>query len=153
MSKYDPKVFEEEMRAATRRVRNTCTFAWLLATLLAVRFFVLTSASAKASLFFLALIFFNFVFNGVAIVARSKFSYVLLAFFSSLALLGAIEASLDLIRLLLTGEWQDNSTGVAIGLFGAIVIAIITLLFRNLFSREVRAWVWNTERITEPSRV
>jgi hypothetical protein len=153
MNKYDPKIFEAEMRAAPRRVRNTCTFAWLLATLLAVRFFVLTSASAKASLFFLTLIFFNFVFNGASILARSKFSYVLLAFFSSLALLGATEASLDLIRLLLTGEWQDNSTGVAIGLFGVMVTAIIILLFRNLFSKDVRVWVWNAERITEPSKV
>jgi hypothetical protein len=59
-----------------------------------------------------------------------------------LSLLGATAASLDLIGLLLTGEWQDNSNGVAIGLFGVIVTAMISLLFRNLFSKEVRAWVW-----------
>jgi hypothetical protein len=153
MNKYDPKIFEAEMRAAPKRVRNTCTIAWLLATILAVRFFVLTSASAKASMFFLTLIFFNFVFNGASILARSKFSYVLLAFFSSLALLGATAATMDLIGLLLTGEWQDNSTGVAIGLFGVIVTAMISLLFRNLFSKEVRAWVWNSEPVIEPSQV
>jgi membrane-associated HD superfamily phosphohydrolase len=153
MTKYDPKMFEAEMRSAPRRVRYTCTISWLLATLLSVRFFMFSSASAKASLFFLTLIFFNFVFNGVAIVARSKFSYVLLAFFSSLSLLGAIEASIDLIGLLLTGEWQNNSTGVTIGLFGVIVTAIISLLFRNLFSKEVRVWVWSSKPITEPSQV
>lgn len=143
MTNSDPKIFEAAMRAAPRQVRNTCITSWLLGTILAVRFFVLTPSSAQKSAFFLALIFFNFVFNGVAILARSKLSYVLLAFFSSLSLLGATEAILDLIGLFLTDQWRDNSIDVAVGLFGVIVAAVIALLFWNLFSKETRTWVWS----------
>ena len=142
MSNSDPQVFEAAMRAAPSQVRRTCTISWLLATILAVRFIVLTQPSAQRSMFFLGLIFFSYVFNGVAILARSKLSYVLLAFFSSLSLLGATEAILGLIGLFLTDQWQD-STGVAVGLFGVVVTAIIALLFRNLFSKETRTWVWS----------
>ena len=143
MSNTDPKLFEAAMRAAPSQVRRTCTISWLLATILAVRFIVLTQPSAQRSMFFLGLIFFNYVFNGVAILARSKLSYVMLAFFSSLSLLGATEAILGLIGLLLTDQWQDNSTGVAVGLFGVVVTAVIALLFWNLFSKETRTWVWS----------
>ena len=143
MSNSDSKAFEAAMRAAPRQVRNTCTISWLLATILAVRFIVLTQPSAQRSVFFLGLIFFSYVFNGVAILARSKVSYVMLAFFSSLSLLGATEAILRLITLFLTDQWQDNSTGVALGLFGVAVSAVIALLFRNLFSKETRTWVWS----------
>ena len=67
----------------------------------------------------------------------------MLAFFSSLSLLGATEAILGLIGLFLTDQWQGNSTGVAIGLFGVVVTAVIALLFWNLFSKETRTWVWS----------
>ncbi|HKO62510.1 MAG TPA: hypothetical protein VJV03_15200 [Pyrinomonadaceae bacterium] len=146
MSNYDPRVFEAEMRSAPSRVKNACIISWLLAVILAVRFIVITQPSAKTSLFFLGWIFFNYVFNAVGLLARSKLSYVMLAFFSSLSLLGGIEAILAMIRLLVTDEWQNNSTEIALGCCGVVVTAVIALLFRNLFSKEARSWVWSRSK-------
>ena len=85
-------------------------------------------------------------------MARSKVSYVMLAFFSSFSLLGATEAILDLIGLFLTNQWRENSIDVAVGLFGVIVTAVIALLFRNLFSKETRSWVWSKSTIATEQR-
>ena len=151
MSNFDTKAFEAEMRAAPRQVRNTCTISLVLATVLAVRFFILTPATAQKSAFFLALIFFNFVFNGVAILARSKLSYMLLAFFSSLSLLGAINTILELIGLLVHGEGEHNSTNVAIVASGLMVTGVIALLFYYLFAKETRDWVWKPTSVASES--
>lgn len=153
MNKYDKEMLEAQIRSAPKRVGYTCTTAWLLATLLLVRFFVLTPAPLNKSVIFVTLILFNFVFNGMSILVRSKIGYLLLAFFSSVSLLRASEETLELVDLVVTGQWRDNSHAVALGLSGVLVIAAITLLFRNLYSKEVRSYVWSSPPLNETSPV
>ena len=49
-----------------------------------------------------------------------------------------------MVRLVLTGQLVRQLAPVAMGLSSVLVIAAITLLFRNLYSKEVRSLVWNS---------
>lgn len=106
----------------------------------------------RNSLFFAALMFCNFFFCGMSLIAkRSSMSYVLLVIGATLPLFGSFAYSVQLLVLPITGEWQNDLRSFGTGLFGLAQFTLIIYLFRNLFSREVLSYVWKQTPPIEPA--
>jgi hypothetical protein len=142
MSNYDREVALAEMRAAPKRVTYACWLSGLLGIVMATRVLVLSAIPLGRAVPFAALMLFNFVFNGLSILARRRSSHAMVLVFSALPLFGSIAYSVQLLALLLTGAWRTDLRGTLLGLFGIAQTVLIIYLLRNLLSREVLHHVW-----------
>lgn len=116
---------------------------------MALRVLLVGSMPVGKSLPFVALILFNFIFGGMSILSGTRIGFVLLVFFAALPLPGSFAYSVHLLVLPITEEWQDDVLNLTC-LFGLAQFALILYLFRNLFSKEVLAYVWKQAQSTEP---
>jgi hypothetical protein len=152
MNKYDRELTKAQILAAPKRVSYACAAASFLGLFVALRILLLGTMPPRNSLFFAALMFFNFFFSGMSLIAkRSRLSYVLLVIGATLPLFGSFAYSLTLLVLPITGEWQNDLRSFGTGLFGLAQFTLIIYLFRNLFSKEVLSYVWKQTPSIEPA--
>lgn len=152
MNKLERELTKAQILAAPKRVSYVCAAAYVLGLVVALRILLLGSMPLGKSLFFAALMFCNFFFSGMSLIARrSRMSYVWLVINATLPLLGSFAYSVQLLVLPITGEWQNDLRSFGTGLFGLAQLTLIVCLFRNLFSREVLSYVWRQTPPTEPA--
>ena len=153
MSNYNYELAMAEMRSAPARVTTACTTACALGFLVVLRVLFLSSLPLRKTIFFAGLMGFNFIFNGMSILARKKSAYVMLVTFAALPLLGTFISSLQLYTLILTGTWLNDLRDTITAMVGTIQMCVIVYLYRNLFAAEVRDYVWKqtTTEISELS--
>lgn len=151
MNTYSREFAKAQMQAAPKRVTYACSVAWLLGFILALRVLLVGTMSVGKSLPFVALILFNFIFGGMSVLSRSRIGFVLLVFFAALPLPGSFAYSIHLLVWPLTGESQTALRSFSTGLFGLAQFTLIVYLLRNLFSREVLAYVWKRTQPIGPA--
>ena len=133
------------MRNAPRRAKAAALSACVVGLVLAGRAvwtsYTGTQPIGKA-VFYGLLMLGLFSTNGLAILAHSRLSYVLVIVFAIMPLLGSFAAAVHLIVLLVSGTRRVEQNGVVHGVVAIFLLNIIGYLLINLLSSEVRAYVW-----------
>lgn len=152
MNKLERELTKAQILSAPKRVTYVCAVASVLGIVVALRILLLGSMPLRNSVFYAALMFCNFFFSGMSLIARrSRLSYVWLVMGATLPLLGSFAYSIQLLVLPITGEWRNDLRSFGTGLFGLAQFTLIVYLFRNLFSKEVLSYVWKQTPATEPA--
>lgn len=149
MNDTERELLIAQLRAAPNRVKKASITSCAIGVVMSLRVLFLSSLPMPKSLLFATLIGSNFIFSGMSILRRRKTSYLLIAVFAALPLLGSLAYSVHLHTLLLTGDWIHDLRDTTTAIVGTLQLWLILYLYRNLFAREVREYVW--KNVPDPS--
>lgn len=142
MNDTERELLIAQLRAAPNRVKKASISSCALGVVMALRILFLSSLPMPKSLLVATLIGSNFIFSGMSILRRRKTSYMLIAVVAALPLLGSFAYSVHLHTLLLTGDWINDLRDATTAIVGTLQLWLILYLYRNLFAREVRDYIW-----------
>ncbi|MEO8435566.1 MAG: hypothetical protein ABI596_11780 [Pyrinomonadaceae bacterium] len=86
------------------------------------------------SLLFAAITLAFFTFNGLSLLGKSRVSYVLIAIFAFLPLLGSFAGAVHLLALLMTGRIASSLSDTMASVVALLQTIVIVALLVNLFS-------------------
>lgn len=136
----------QKVRNTPKRVFWAVYLSVLLGVLLVVRAAILQVTAGTfsgKSLLFTALTVGFFAFNGLSLLGKSRFSYVLLVAFTLLPALGALAGAVHLLALLATGEIASGPSDSIVSFVSLLQLLVIVGLFICLLSRTTRSYVWS----------
>ena len=100
--------------------------------------------SPGKSILFAVIQFAFFTFNGLSLLTRSRWGYMLIAVFALLPLPGSFAGQSDTLALLTTGRIAVNLSETIASVLAVLQFIVIVTLFISLLSSATRKYVWSS---------
>ncbi|SRR6266516_665389 len=142
----DRDLLKEKVKNTPKPVFLALYLSVALGLLLGVRAILVSISVGRSpgkSLLFAVIQFAFFAFNGLSLLTRSRWGYMLIAIFALLPLLGSFAGALHLLALLTTGRIELNLSETIASVLAVLQFAVIVTLFISLFSSATRSYVWS----------
>ncbi|MBM3472648.1 MAG: hypothetical protein FJX75_05180 [Armatimonadetes bacterium] len=137
---------EAQFRATPARALRLPWLAALVGVLGAVRMYVQAHAAAQPTqrpLLFGLVFLGAMLFNGFALLSRSRAGYVIVAVFALLPAFGLFAASVHLAALLVSGQYAGQAPVLVACALSLCQLALTVVLLWHLATSEVRRHVWS----------
>lgn len=143
----DPELIREKVKNTPKPVFLALYLSVALGLLLGTRAILMSISVGRSpgkSILFALIQFAFFTFNGLSLLTRSRWGYMLIAIFALLPLLGSLAGSLHLLALLTTGRIAVNLSETVASVLAVLQLVVIVTLFISLLSSATRSYVWSS---------
>ena len=148
----DRELLKEKVKNTPAPVFLSLYLSIALGLLLGVRAILISISVGRSpgkSLLFAVIQFAFFTFNGLSLLTKSRWGYMLIAIFALLPLLGSFAGALHLLALLTTGRIAVNLSETIASVLAVLQLVVIVTLFISLLSSATRSYVWSNSAVGE----
>ena len=143
----DPELLKEKIKNTPKSVFLALYLSIALGLLLGGRAILVSISVGRSpgkSILFAVIQFAFFTFNGLSLLTRSRWGYMLIAIFALLPLLGSLAGALHLLALFTTGRIAVNLSETIASVLAVLQLVVIVTLFISLLSSATRSYVWSS---------
>ena len=151
----DPELLKEKVKNTPKPVFLALYLSVALGLVLGTRAILVSISVGRSpgkSILFAVIQFAFFTFNGLSLLTKSRWGYMLIAIFALLPLLGSFAGALHLLALLTTGRIAVSPSETTASVLAVLQFVVIVTLFISLLSSATRKYVWSSSADGGPTK-